>query len=89
MDHVIPKSRGGRTTWENVAAACKSCNAAKNDKLPKGKWMPRQKLYAPTYGQLLSIRRKFPIVIYDERWGEFLPNWTGDIIIREPSKKVA
>ncbi|MDD5748326.1 MAG: HNH endonuclease [Actinomycetota bacterium] len=34
VDHVIPRSRGGAHTWENVVAACKRCNSKKRDKLP-------------------------------------------------------
>jgi 5-methylcytosine-specific restriction endonuclease McrA len=33
IDHVIPRSRGGLHTWENVVAACRRCNAAKEDRL--------------------------------------------------------
>lgn len=33
MDHVIPISRGGETTWENVVTACKKCNNAKGNKM--------------------------------------------------------
>lgn len=29
VDHVVPKSMGGRTTWENLVSACKSCNSKK------------------------------------------------------------
>lgn len=35
MDHVIPRSRGGLHTWDNVVAACRRCNAKKRDRLPK------------------------------------------------------
>lgn len=34
IDHVIPKSRGGKNTWENVVAACPRCNFVKADKTP-------------------------------------------------------
>jgi len=34
MDHVVPRSRGGKHTWENVVAACRRCNAKKRDRLP-------------------------------------------------------
>jgi len=34
IDHVTPKSRGGTHTWENVVAACRSCNSRKRDRLP-------------------------------------------------------
>jgi 5-methylcytosine-specific restriction endonuclease McrA len=34
VDHVIPRSRGGATTWENVVAACAPCNHRKGDRTP-------------------------------------------------------
>ena len=33
IDHVIPKSKGGEDTWENLVVACSSCNVKKGDKL--------------------------------------------------------
>jgi hypothetical protein len=33
IDHVIPKSKGGGDTWENMVVACSSCNAKKGDRL--------------------------------------------------------
>lgn len=33
IDHVIPRSKGGPHTWENVVAACRSCNVRKGDRL--------------------------------------------------------
>lgn len=35
MDHVIPRSRGGRTTWDNVVCACLRCNVRKGGRTPK------------------------------------------------------
>lgn len=34
IDHVVPRSRGGTHTWENVVASCRSCNARKEDRTP-------------------------------------------------------
>jgi 5-methylcytosine-specific restriction endonuclease McrA len=34
IDHVIPRSRGGTHTWENVVAACRECNCRKENRLP-------------------------------------------------------
>ena len=34
MDHIIPKSRGGKNTWENLTTACKKCNQKKKDRTP-------------------------------------------------------
>lgn len=44
VDHVLPKSRGGKSTWLNIATACKPCNWKKADKLPAEAGM---KLIAP------------------------------------------
>lgn len=33
IDHVIPRSRGGSHSWDNVVASCKRCNTAKEDRL--------------------------------------------------------
>ena len=35
FDHVVPRSRGGRTSWDNVVAACTRCNLAKGNQLPR------------------------------------------------------
>jgi 5-methylcytosine-specific restriction endonuclease McrA len=34
IDHMIPKSRGGHTVWENVVLACTTCNTKKGNRLP-------------------------------------------------------
>ncbi len=55
FDHVIPRSRGGRTTWENVVTACGSCNLAKGSRLPRECHMhPRRSRGSPAPG---SCRR--------------------------------
>lgn len=35
IDHIIPKSRGGEDTWENMVAACFSCNSKKANRTPE------------------------------------------------------
>ncbi len=35
VDHVLPQSRGGRNSWENLAACCRSCNHRKADRTPE------------------------------------------------------
>ena len=34
LDHIVPKSRGGKNTWGNTACACETCNQRKDNKLP-------------------------------------------------------
>lgn len=46
IDHILPKSRGGRDTWSNTACACSACNHRKGDRLPhevgmKLAWEPK------------------------------------------------
>lgn len=50
VDHVLPRSRGGLTTWENVVAACRECNHRKGGRTPEEANMtlltrPRQPQY--------------------------------------------
>ncbi len=35
IDHIIPKSQGGRDTWENLVCACSRCNHKKGDRTPE------------------------------------------------------
>jgi 5-methylcytosine-specific restriction endonuclease McrA len=34
LDHVLPRSRGGKSTWENVTTACQKCNGRKSNRTP-------------------------------------------------------
>lgn len=79
-DHVMPRVRGGKHSWDNVALACKECNSTKGDSLPQGKWAPKRKPYVPTFFDLLEKRKKFPIIIDDESWKQFLPGFTKLIV---------
>lgn len=50
VDHVMPRSRGGLTTWENIVTACRECNHAKGGRTPEEAKMvlmtvPRQPQY--------------------------------------------
>jgi len=73
FDHVVPRSRGGHTTWENVVAACSPCNLRKGNKLPKaaGMW-PHQPPFIPTIEDLHRNGRKFPPNYLHESWMDFL-----------------
>lgn len=48
MDHVVPRSKGGKHVWENVVAACKQCNSKKADKsLAQMGWKLKSQPRAP------------------------------------------
>lgn len=81
-DHVFPKSHGGKYEWTNIVSACPTCNYAKGNALPVGRWKPRRFPMKPTYYQLLEIRKKFPIVIDDASWLNFLGDWKSDVTVK-------
>lgn len=49
VDHVVPRSRGGKHVWDNVVAACRRCNARKENRLPAevGLRLPRRPATPP------------------------------------------
>ena len=59
VDHVIPRSRGGESVWENIVASCAPCNRRKGNRLPREAQMhPRHKPKAP--GPTVFIRIASP-----------------------------
>ena len=75
LDHVIPRSHGGKTTWENVVAACSKCNVRKGSKLlsqlPKEMKLKRMP-YVPAWEELQAKARKFPPKIVHTDWVDFV-----------------
>ena len=73
FDHLIPRSKGGHTTWENVVAACSPCNLRKGDRLPREVEMwPRQMPFAPTLHDLHQNGRLFPPNYLHDSWLDYL-----------------
>lgn len=73
FDHVVPRSRGGRTTWENVVTACSACNLRKGDHMPKACGMsPRTAPEQPTTTRLQRNGRSFPPNFLHQSWRDFL-----------------
>ena len=70
LDHVIPVSKGGKSTWDNCTTACGSCNSNKSDKT-KG-WKPRIKPYKPEFYELVNKRKKEPFNVRYEEWMQFI-----------------
>ena len=55
VDHITPRSRGGRNTWLNTVAACGGCNQRKGDRTPAEARMPlRTTPHAPTWAALAA-----------------------------------
>jgi len=73
FDHVIPRRLGGRTTWENIVAACSKCNLKKGGRLPLDARMhPRIKPFVPNMYQLQAQGRRFPPNYLHKSWLDYL-----------------
>jgi len=69
MDHILPISHGGKSTYENCVCACDVCNAQKgNNKAIRPKKMPIK----PSYYQLVEQRKKLPFEGGHHTWPTYL-----------------
>ena len=67
LDHVVPRSRGGEHTWENVVAACRRCNSKKENRMAEDAGLRlARRPFAPSDGFRLSLGRLEP------EWEPFL-----------------
>ncbi len=74
FDHVIPRSRGGKTTWENVVCCCLKCNTRKGDRTPEQSGMRLIRTpVRPRQNPLLSVKMDNPKY---ESWRTFLKGST-------------
>ena len=77
VDHVKPRSFGGRSSWENLATACSPCNNRRGNDY---RIQPLTKPHKPNYYEMVDRRRKFPLEVPHESWVEFLM-WPEDNIV--------
>ncbi len=57
MDHVIPRSRGGKNDFDNCVACCRACNQKKGARLPSEAGMSlRRRPWQPTIAEFIRIR---------------------------------
>ncbi len=73
FDHIVPRRLGGRTSWENVAAACSPCNLKKGGRTPEQAHMRlMNRAIRPTTWQLQERGRAFPPNYLHETWRDWL-----------------
>jgi len=69
LDHVVPLSRGGEESWENLVCACVKCNNRKGDRTPEEANMPlRRRPMRPNHVTFISHF----VSSLDERWKPYL-----------------
>ncbi len=70
-DHVIPKSQGGKTTWENVVVSCVKCNSKKGGQTPKQAGMKLLKTpHRPRWN--MALRVTIGLKHTPESWRDYL-----------------
>lgn len=73
FDHVVPRRLGGKTSWQNIVAACSPCNFKKGGRTPKGAHMTLERKPAkPTIYELQAQGRRFPPNYLHESWLDYL-----------------
>ena len=74
IDHVIPRSQGGHSSWNNCVAACVRCNARKADRTPEQAGMRLRKLpVRPDWKPLYALLGERP-GLATAAWTRFLPD---------------
>ncbi len=68
LDHVVPRSKGGKSVWTNLVTACKKCNSLKGDhSLEKIGMRLENKPIKPSYATFLRMNKK-----YQKEWAPYL-----------------
>lgn len=73
LDHVLPRHRGGKHTWENLVAACKICNHRKAGRTPQEARMPLP--YEPARPRVGIYYPFFQYLGTRENWRKFVPGF--------------
>ena len=75
VDHVIPRSKGGSSEWDNIVASCAPCNRRKGDLLPaQANMIPRRAPRAPHPQVFIHVASPtIPVA-----WEQWLPETTSD-----------
>jgi 5-methylcytosine-specific restriction endonuclease McrA len=73
FDHLLPRSKGGKTNWDNVVTACSSCNVKKGGRLLKNSDMTlNQDPFQPSTEDLHKNGKYFPPNFLHKSWMDYL-----------------
>lgn len=75
LDHVVPRSQGGRRVWDNIVTACRPCNARKADlSCDEAGMFPAKHPCEPAI--LPVVPKRFGVPHVPTQWLPFLEGWT-------------
>lgn len=73
IDHVVPRARGGKTSWNNCVTACRSCNRLKGCLSPKEAGMQLKKQPGPpSHSHFWDVRNKLDDESWHPTWADFI-----------------
>ena len=73
FDHLLPRSKGGKTNWNNVVTACSDCNVIKGGRLYYNSGMTlHKKPFCPTTEDLHKNGKNFPPNFLHKSWMDYL-----------------
>ena len=73
FDHLLPRSKGGKTDWDNVVTACSSCNVKKGGRLYENSGMIlAQRPFRPSTEDLHKNGKNFPPNFLHKSWMDYL-----------------
>ena len=73
FDHLLPRSKGGKTDWNNVVTACSSCNVQKGGRFYDNSEMSLQQIpYQPSTEDLHRNGKNFPPNFLHKSWIDYL-----------------
>jgi 5-methylcytosine-specific restriction endonuclease McrA len=75
IDHIVPRSRGGGHSWDNLVSACRTCNHRKGGKtLQEARMRLRRDPFEPRAGIYYTIQRRLSSSVH-EHWHKFIPGF--------------
>jgi 5-methylcytosine-specific restriction endonuclease McrA len=73
LDHLMPRHRGGRHSWDNLVSACRACNHRKGGKTADEARMPLRRTPVEPKANSYYLFGQY-LDVYAE-WGKFIPEW--------------
>lgn len=89
LDHVVPRSQGGKTTWDNIVASCFTCNSKKGSKtLEQLNWKLKIKPGVPKWHPTISIPTS---MVPHKEWVSFLDlaYWNTELLNDNPNENIS
>lgn len=76
LDHVLPRSKGGKTSWDNIVTACRQCNYQKGN---NERIIPRKRPFKPDFFDM-TANKSVTLTVSNKNWLPYL-DWPEDKVV--------